>query len=554
MKKKWAFSVVALSGLVLAGCYGGSANTKSSNSASGNSTDGGGVFNLVVPQEMPTADLSLATDTISFTALNNVYEGIYRLDKDSKPQPAGASELAEVSEDGLTYKIKLREDAKWSNGDPVVAADYVYGWQRTVDAATASEYAYLFAPVANAEEITAGKKDKSELGIKAVGDHELEITLTKQTPYFQYLLAFPSFFPQKQSVVEENGDAYASASDKAVYNGPFTLTDFDGPGTDTEWSYKKNDNYWDKDAVKLSEIKVSVVKESSTALNLFKDGQADDVILSGELAQQNANDPAYTSVKEARTSYIELNQREADSPFKNVNLRKAISYSINRDALVKQVLGDGSVVSTGLIPADMSKNPETNEDFAKEAGKLVSYDKDKAKEYWEKAKKELGIDSLEFNLMASDDDASKKVIEYIQNSIQENLDGVKVKPTPVPFSVRLDRSSSGDFDTVLGGWAADYADPSSFTDLFVAGNSYNRGQWSNADYDKVVDDSGNKDAGDEQARWADLQEATKIMADDMGVIPVYQKAEGHLVNEKIKGIVNHAAGASWDYKWTYVEE
>ncbi|EMF0537649.1 peptide ABC transporter substrate-binding protein [Enterococcus hirae] len=554
MKKKWAFSVVALSGLVLAGCYGGSANTKSSNSASGNSTDGGGVFNLVVPQEMPTADLSLATDTISFTALNNVYEGIYRLDKDSKPQPAGASELAEVSEDGLTYKIKLREDAKWSNGDPVVAADYVYGWQRTVDAATASEYAYLFAPVANAEEITAGKKDKSELGIKAVGDHELEITLTKQTPYFQYLLAFPSFFPQKQSVVEENGDAYASASDKAVYNGPFTLTDFDGPGTDTEWSYKKNDNYWDKDAVKLSEIKVSVVKESSTALNLFKDGQADDVILSGELAQQNANDPAYTSVKEARTSYIELNQREADSPFKNVNLRKAISYSINRDALVKQVLGDGSVVSTGLIPADMSKNPETNEDFAKEAGKLVSYDKDKAKEYWEKAKKELGIDSLEFNLMASDDDASKKVIEYIQNSIQENLDGVKVKPTPVPFSVRLDRSSSGDFDTVLGGWAADYADPSSFTDLFVAGNSYNRGQWSNADYDKVVDDSGNKDAGDEQARWADLQEATKIMADNMGVIPVYQKAEGHLVNEKIKGIVHHAAGASWDYKWTYVEE
>ncbi|EOS7804007.1 peptide ABC transporter substrate-binding protein [Enterococcus hirae] len=554
MKKKWAFSVVALSGLVLAGCYGGSANTKSSNSASGNSTDGGGVFNLVVPQEMPTADLSLATDTISFTALNNVYEGIYRLDKDSKPQPAGASELAEVSEDGLTYKIKLREDAKWSNGDPVVAADYVYGWQRTVDAATASEYAYLFAPVANAEEITAGKKDKSELGIKAVSDHELEITLTKQTPYFQYLLAFPSFFPQKQSVVEENGDAYASASDKAVYNGPFTLTDFDGPGTDTEWSYKKNDNYWDKDAVKLSEIKVSVVKESSTALNLFKDGQADDVILSGELAQQNANDPAYTSVKEARTSYIELNQREADSPFKNVNLRKAISYSINRDALVKQVLGDGSVVSTGLIPADMSKNPETKEDFAKEAGKLVSYDKDKAKEYWEKAKKELGIDSLEFNLMASDDDASKKVIEYIQNSIQENLDGVKVKPTPVPFSVRLDRSSSGDFDTVLGGWAADYADPSSFTDLFVAGNSYNRGQWSNADYDKVVDDSGNKDAGDEQARWADLQEATKIMADDMGVIPVYQKAEGHLVNEKVKGIVHHAAGASWDYKWTYVEE
>ena len=553
MKKKFTFGLVAVCGLVLAGCYGGSSATSSSSAKSG-SADGGGVFNLVVPQEMPTADLSVATDTISFTALNNVYEGIYRLDEDSKPQPAGASELAEVSEDGLTYKIKLREDAKWSNGDPVTAADYVYGWQRTVDPATASEYAYLYAPVENAEDITAGKKDKSELGIKAVGDYELEIKLTKQTPYFQYLLAFPSFFPQKQSVVEENGDAYASASDKAVYNGPFTLEDFDGPGTDTEWTYKKNDHYWDKDTVKLSEIKVSVVKESSTALNLFKDGQADDVILSGELAQQNANDPAYTSVKEARTSYIEFNQREKNSPFNNVNLRKAISYSIDREALVKQVLGDGSVVSTGLIPSDMVKSPTTNEDFAKEAGKLVSYDKDKAKEYWEKAKKELGVDSLEFDLMASDDDSSKKVIEYVQNSIQENLDGVTVKPTPVPFSVRLDRSTSGDFDAVLGGWAADYADPSSFTDLFVTGNSYNRGHWSNAEYDEAVKAASSTYPGDEQARWDDFQKAIKIISDDMGVVPVYQKAEGHLVNEKIKGIVHHAAVASWDYKWTYVEE
>lgn len=555
MKKKWTFSVVTLCGLVLAGCYGGGTDTKSSDSASEGSASGGGVFNLVVPQEMPTADLSLATDTISFTALNNVYEGIYRLDKDSKPQPAGASELADVSEDGLTYKIKLREDAKWSNGDPVTAADYVYGWQRTVDPATASEYAYLFAPVVNAEDITAGKKDKSELGIKATGDYELEITLTKQTPYFQYLLAFPSFFPQKQSVVEKNGDSYATTSDKAVYNGPFILADFDGPGTDTEWTYKKNDDYWDKDTVKLSEIKVSVVKESSTALNLFKDGQADDVILSGELAQQNANDPSYTSVKEARTSYIEFNQRDAKSPFKNANLRKAISYSINREALVKQVLGDGSVASTGLIPADMSKSPDSNEDFAKEAGDLVTYDKEKAKEYWEKAKKELGVDSLEFELMASDDDATKKVIEYIQNSIQENLEGVKVKPTPVPFSVRIDRSGTGDFDTVLGGWGADYADPSSFTDLFTTGNSYNRGQWSNKEYDDVVKAAASRDAGDEQARWDDFQEANKIItADDMGVVPVYQKAEGHLVNEKIKGIVHHTAGASWDYKWTSVEE
>lgn len=555
MKKKSLLGIVAVCGFVLAGCYGGGKSTDDS-AAAGDSGKGGSkqVFNLVVPQEMPTADLSVATDTISFTALNNVYEGLYRIDEDNQPIPAGATELAEVSEDGLTYKVKLREDAKWSNGENVTAADYVYGWQRTVDPKTASEYAYLYEPVKNAAEITAGKKDPSELGIKAVSDYELEITLAKTTPYFDYLLAFASFSPQSQAVVEENGKEYASASDKAVYNGPFTLEEFDGPGSDTDWVYKKNDHYWDKDSVKLDQINVSVVKESSTSLNLFKDGQADDVILTGELAQQNANDEAFYSAKEARTTYAEFNQRDEDSPFNNANLRKAFSYAIDRDALVDKVLGDGSVVSTSLIPVDLAKNPETGKDFTEDAGTLVSFDADKAKEYWEKAKKELGIDSLEFELMASDDDSSKKVIEYLQNVWEETLDGVKVTPTPVPFSVRLDRSNSGDFDVVLGGWAADYSDPSSFTDLFVTGNSYNRGQWSNAKYDAAVKESSSTNAGDPAKRWQNMLDANQIIMDEMGVLPVYQKAEGHLVNPKIKGIVHHGAGASWDYKWTYVEE
>ena len=209
------------------------------------------------------------------------------MDADSKPQPAGAAELAEVSEDGLIYRLKLREDAKWSNGDPVTAADYVYGWQRTVKAETGSEYAYLFAPVKNAESITAGKTDPSELGIKAVSEYELEITLEKATPIL-IIYCFPIFLPAKsRNCGRKKGDQYATTSDNSVYNGPFVLTGFDGPGTDTEWSYEKNDQYWDQENVKLQTINVSVVKESATSLNLFQDGQADDVILTGELAQQN---------------------------------------------------------------------------------------------------------------------------------------------------------------------------------------------------------------------------------------------------------------------------
>ncbi|MCF1685698.1 peptide ABC transporter substrate-binding protein [Tetragenococcus halophilus] len=547
MKKKKLFGLMLVSTVLLTACTTG--DTAESGEAESESQE----FNLSVVQEMPSADLSLAMDTISFTALNNVYEGIYRLDENNDPQPAGAAEMAEVSDDGLTYNIKLREDAKWSNGDPVTADDYVYGWQRTVDPETASEYAYLYGYVENGDDIIEGDKDPSELGITAVNDYELEIKLDTPTPFFDNLLAFASFFPQPQEVVEEKGEDYAKTGDDSVYNGPFTLTEFEGAGSDTEWSYTANDEYWDKDSVNLDKINVSVVKESSTGLNLFQDGQTDDVVLTGELAQQNANDPEYQSVKEARTSYIELNQEDEDSPFRNKDLRLALSYAIDRESLVDQVLGDGSVASTNLLPEETGKDPDTNEDFTEVSDSTLEYDPEKAQEHWEKAKEELGIDSLEFDLLAEDTDSTKRVGEYIQGAWEE-LDGMKVNSTTVPFTVRIDRSTEGDFDAVVGGWGADYADPSSFTDLFESGNSYNFGKWSNDEYDKLVEDSATTHVNNPKERFQDLLDAERVINEEMGVIPVYQKAEGHMISDKVKGIVSHSAGAKYDYKWVSIEE
>ncbi|TKL68325.1 oligopeptide ABC transporter substrate-binding protein Opp1A [Enterococcus faecalis] len=554
LKKSLTFGVITLFSVTTLAACGGGGTSDSSSASGGGKASGEQVLRVTEQQEMPTADLSLATDRISFIALNNVYEGIYRLDKDNKVQPAGAAEKAEVSEDGLTYKIKLNKDAKWSDGKPVTANDYVYGWQRTVDPATASEYAYLYASVKNGDAIAKGEKDKSELGIKAVSDTELEITLEKATPYFDYLLAFPSFFPQRQDIVEKYGKNYASNSESAVYNGPFVLDGFDGPGTDTKWSFKKNDQYWDKDTVKLDSVDVNVVKESPTALNLFQDGQTDDVVLSGELAQQMANDPAFVSQKEASTQYMELNQRDEKSPFRNANLRKAISYSIDRKALVESILGDGSIEPNGLVPADMAKDPSGGKDFAKEAGSQIEYDTKKAKEYWEKAKKELGISTLTMDILSSDADSSKKTVEFVQGSIQDALDGVKVTVSPVPFSVRLDRSNKGDFDAVIGGWSADYADPSSFLDLFASDNSYNRGRYNNPEFDKLVKAASSADATNPEKRWDDMLNAEKTIMGDMGVVPLFQKSEAHLRAEKVKDVEVHPAGATYDYKWAYISE
>ncbi|MCA5014485.1 MULTISPECIES: peptide ABC transporter substrate-binding protein [unclassified Enterococcus] len=548
LKKSAFLGLVALSSITLAACGGGSKN------ADGGASGEEKVFRLVERQEMPSADPSLATDEVSFVALNNVYEGIYRLDKDSKPQPAGAAEKAEVSEDGLTYKIKLREDAKWTDDKPVKAEDYVYGWQRTVDPATGSEYAYMFNSVKNAEKISKGEMKKEELGIKAVGDYELEITLEQATPFFDYLLAFPSFLPQRQDIVEKYGKDYTTDSDKAVYNGPFTLTDFDGPGTDTNWSYTKNDKYWDKDTVKLDKVTIDVVKEAPTSLNLFQDGQADDVPLSGELAQQMKSDPNFITLKAASTFYLEPNQIEENSPYRNANLRKALSYAIDRKALVDQILANGSTVPEGLVPAGLAADPKTDEDFAKESGNDIVYDVDKAKESWKKAKDELGISTLSVDLLIDDTDNAKKMAEYLQGSLSETLDGLKVSVSPVPFSVRLDRSNKGDFEIAVSAWGADYADPSSFLDLFVTGNAYNRGHYSNPEYDKLVNSAATTNANNPEARWQDLLNAEKTIMDDKGVIPLYQKAEARLRSEKIKDVVYHSTGAKYDFKWAYIEE
>lgn len=550
LNRRVLLGALALCSLSLAACGG---KVDESKKESNKETGSEQVYNFIERQEMPTADPSLATDEVSFNTINNVYEGIYRLDKDNRSQPAGAAEMAEVSEDGLTYKVKLREDAKWSDGQSVKAEDYVFSWQRTVDPATASEYAYIFEAVKNAGKITKGELKKEELGIKAIGDYELEITLEKVTPFFDYLLALPNYFPQRKDIVEKFGKDYTVKSENAVYNGPFVLEDFDGPGSDTNWKYVKNDNYWDKETVKLEKINVDVVKEAPTALNLFQDGQADDTYLSGELAQQMKEDPNYLTLKLASTFYLESNQQDEKSPFRNANLRKAISYAIDREALVTQILANGSTVPKGLVPADFVFDPKNNEDFTKEAKDVVSHDVKKAKEYWDKAKKELGISSLEFDLLVDDTANAKKMSEYLQGALSEALPGMKLTVSSVPFSVRLDRMSKGDFQIATSGWFADYADPSSFLDLFVTDNSYNRGHYSNEKYDALVKSASTTNANKPEERWQDMLDAEKVIMDDQGVIPVFQAAEARLRAEKVKNVVNHSTGAKYDYKWAYIE-
>ncbi|MEI5993571.1 hypothetical protein A5880_001118 [Enterococcus sp. 4G2_DIV0659] len=334
-----------------------------------------------------------------------------------------------------------------------------------------------------------------------------------------------------------------------VYNGPFVLSDFEGAGTDTKWSYVKNETYWDQKNVKMEKINLDVVKEDATALNLFQDGQTDDIVVTGELAQQMVDDKAFFSQEMSNATYVEYNQSKKE--FQNEHVRKAISYALDRKTLVEQVLGDGSIAATGLVPKNMSFNPETEADFVKDSGNHLTYDPEKAKENWNKAKSELGIQTLTINLLSSDADSAKKVVEYMQGAIQETLKGVKVEVSSVPLAVRLERGNKGDFDLILVGWGAEYNDPSVFLELFTSDNINNSGKYSNKAFDRYLKASATTNASHPSARWQDLLDAEDVLMDTMGVCPIYQKAEAHLRNPKIKGIL--PSGPEYDYKWTTIE-
>lgn len=533
-------TVLAVSALTLAAC--------GSNKSSSSGSDAQ-VLNWNESAELPTMDLSQATDTVSFTALNNTMEGLYRIGKNSKIEP-GIAKKTEVSDDGLTYTFTLRKDAKWSNGDPVTAKDFVYSWQRTVDPKTGSQYAYLFDGVANVNDIMNGKKPVTDLGIKAEGDYKLVVTLDKEVPYFKLLLGFPTFFPQNEKAVEKYGSKYGTASKYMVYNGPFKLTGW--TGTNLSWTLAKNNAYWDKKAVKLSKINYKVNKTASTSYNLYQSGKLDATSLSAEQAKQLKGSKEYVNRPQASTFYFEYNQTK--KAFKNKKIRQAISMVINRKQFVDKVLGDGSIPAKGLVPEGLSSYDGT--DFATAAYEKtgVEYNVEEAKKLWKEGMAEEGLTSLDITLLSDDTDGAKKSTEFVQSAIESNLEGANVTAANVPFKTRLDRSQKGDFDVVISAWGADFADPISFLDMFTTNNSYNRGKWSNAEYDALVNASKTTDAIDPAKRWDDLVKAEKILMEDQGVSPIYQSTQAWVIKSKVKGVIYNSSGANYNFKEAYVKE
>ncbi|MBU0904887.1 MAG: peptide ABC transporter substrate-binding protein [Firmicutes bacterium] len=565
MKKSklvWLLSLMLVLSMFLAAC-GGEEADKEPATPSDKDDDTAGeepaveeeqILNLIAGSEIPTMDSSLVTDSVGFDLLNNVAEGLYRLNQENVAVPAMAEAEPTISEDGLVYTFKIR-DAKWSNGDAVTAGDFEFAWKRAMNPDTASEYGpYMMAGVLkNATEISEGSVDFNELGVKALDEKTLEVTLEKPVPYFLSLMAFGTYLPLNEKFVTEQGDAYATNSDALISNGPFTLTEWDGTGS--SWSLVKNDQYWDAENVKLTQINYDVVKETATAVNLYKTGEVDRTGLSGEFAAQYANDPELLKEKDSVVFYFKFNQERngKPSPLANKNIREAISKSYNKEDLVNVVLNNGSVAANYLVPAEFTFDENAN-DFRDINGDLGGYNPEEAKAAWEKGLAELGVTELSLELLGGDSDLSKKMDEYFKSQMEGTLEGLTLNLKQVPFAVRLDLDTAQDYDIQSAGWGPDFQDPYTFMNLFVTDGGNNMMSYSNPKYDELITAAAGELATDPEARWNAMAEAEKILiAEDYGISPNYQRGTMQLVKPYVKGVVSHQFGGDYSYKWAFIE-
>ncbi|HDR4438569.1 peptide ABC transporter substrate-binding protein [Bacillus thuringiensis serovar brasilensis] len=552
--------VLAMS-VALTACSGSGGEKKSTTTSSGGGEEKKSeikyaakqVLNRTENQEIPTMDVSKSTDTLGSQILGNTMEGLYRLDKDNKPIPA-AAESSTKSEDGKKYTFKLRKDAKWSNGDPVTAKDFVYAWQRLLDKNTAAEYAFIAFYIKNAEAINKGEKPLTDLGAKAVDDYTLEVELEKPVPYFLNLMAFPSYYPLNEKFVKEKGDKFGLEADTTLYNGPFVMASWKH---EQGWQLKKNDKYWDNKTVKLEEINYSVVKEVATKVNLYDTGSIDFTLLSGEFVDKyKSNKEEYGEYSEASTFFLRLNQKRngQDTPLKSKKLREAIALSIDKKGLANVILNNGSKATDQLVPKGLATGPD-GKDYQDTFKNGLKYDPKKGAAAWEAAKKELGKDQVTIELLSYDDGTAKKIADYFKDQIEKNLKGVTVNTKIQPFKQKLKLESAQDYEVSFAGWSPDYSDPMTFIDMFESKSPYNQMSYSNPKYDEMVAKAGNELLSDPKKRWETLGKAEKLfLEEDAGLVPLYQTGRAYVMKPNVKGIVKHNISPEYSFKWAYVTE
>ncbi|HEY4485373.1 MAG TPA: peptide ABC transporter substrate-binding protein [Nitrospiria bacterium] len=477
----------------------------------------GRAFRMTLSNEPPTLDWTLATDSVSITVLNNLMEGLTEYDGQLRPRPAIANSW-EVSSDGRVYRFHLREDALWSDGVRVTAADFEYSWKRLLDPETGAEYAYFLYDLEGAEDYNSGRlKDPSAVGVRALDDSTLEVRLRKPIVFFPSIATFVVTFPLRRDVVEKYGDRWTEPS-HIVTNGPFLLS---------EWRHEykltliPNPRYYGPPPG-MNRVTLFVINETTTALTLYETGDLELTPLPPEAIETFRGRPDYVSTPLLRGNYYGFNLKKA--PFHDPRVRQAFSLAIDRRDLPR-ILKRGEIPSAYWIPPGM---PYHNPDIG------LSFDPDRARRLLSEAGYPKGRGFPEVTAVFNTGPDNSLVAEFLQAQWKQHL-GIAIGLDNQEWKVYLKRLQNDTPPLFRLGWGADYPDPDTFMNLFTSTSGMNRTHWGNSDYDRLVSEAALE--RDPASRREKYDEAQRILLEtDSVIIPLFVSTQSWAVRPGVEGL------------------
>ncbi|WP_121616204.1 peptide ABC transporter substrate-binding protein [Virgibacillus halodenitrificans] len=543
--RKWLVVLMAiLTVLMLAACTANEDAGEEKPKEDGNDaeateekSDDGKVLYMNNGSEPTSLNPPVGFDSVSWNVLNNLMEGLTRLGEDDQPQEAIA-ESWDISEDQKTYTFHIRENANWSNGDPVTAEDFVYAWKQLLNPETASPAAFLGYFIEGGEAYNNGEGSADDVGVKAVDEKTFEVTLNAPTGFFLHVISNPAFFPVNAKVAEENPEWYAEA-DSFVSNGPFKLESW---AHDSEMMMVKNDQYWDAETVKLDKVHWAMVNETNTEYQMFESGDLDMTSIPSDMADQLIDGDNVVIEDQAGLYFYRFNVNE--EPFQNEKIRKAFALAINQQDIVDFVTKNKEEPATGFVSPGF-KDP-SGKDFREVNGDLVKFDSEKAKKLLEEGMKEEGYDELpEVVLSYNTSEDHKAIAETMQSMYKDNL-GVEVSLENTEWNVFLEDQKGLKHQLSRSSFLFDYGDPVNFLESFITDSTMNRTGWSNKEYDELIANA--KSETDEAKRWEYMEKAEKLLAEKMPIFPIHYYNQVFIYSEDVSGIVRHPVGYV-ELKW-----
>lgn len=497
--------------------------------------------------EPPSLDSRKAIDTTSMNVLNMLFEGLMRIDENHQPQPAVAKEI-KISEDGKTYLFYLK-DSLWSNGDSVTAQDFIYAWEKILDPKYPADYAQKLFIIRNAEDVKSGRLAADQIGMRAINESTLEVQLENPTPYFLELLSFPTFFPIHRTTDQLHPNWSSDASSDFISNGPFQLKSWEH---ENELVLVKNPLYWDANNVKLEQIELTMVSDTSTELLMFERNELDWAgsplsNLPNEVIPILKKTGNFVSYPIAAVYYYVFNVERF--PFNNVLLRKAFALAIDRQSIIDHILQADQIAATSLVP------PLFHPDFQQTY--FHDGDRENAKKLFDQALNELNLSIDDFptvTLSFNSNREHEKIAQAIQNQWLEVF-GVSVELENFDWKVYLAKTQNHDFTIARLGWVGDFNDPIAFLQLYKEKNSEKGGmnatQWENEKYKHLLNQA--ISAVNAAERTKHLQQAETVLMEEMPIIPLYYITHSYLKKKYIKNVYLSPMGFV-DFKNAYVDE